>query len=1001
MKNHTLYFVFLLYILSLKGYSQTDWTKLEYNPDIANIEHNPMKGWMPGYKGINSDFPYSIDHFYIRLSDVYMDWNTFDWTAFENELDRITNGGRHVVTRFWIYYPNQSSGLPSFLSGDVPLYSDGSPDWNDEDLMLAIEEFIAEFGSRYDGDERVAMIEAGLYGKWGEWHTFPENERAMTQANKDRILIAYQNAFDTTHIGLRQSGHASTHELKMSVGYYDDSFAYNTLCTGAWCSWNGNIVPDSITDNYIYHPFAGELRPQIQDNIFDAWPNATYSAEDDMIMEDLETCIRTTHLSYMKAFYLFGNIPTPTEWENAFRAHKMMGYEFSIDSVRLNSDLASNLTVDVKIQNNGVAPFYYNWDVEFAAIKSNEQYMGSIGKANWNINSILPDSGNYNKTFSAPIYGNDIYKILMRFVNPLENITENARELRFANSQQDADIEGWLTLGTVTVEAENVDVTDVVIENCPPDSITLGTKHLLIAIVNPYNATNRNVYWSSSDNSVATVDEYGEITALSKGSTFITLYSHDSTYSDQCIVNVKEPVITADEIVNVITPSQVSPGDSVTLVVEYTATQELDIRAFIQLNSPPWDTYGSKTITVSRGLGTLLIGFTTDPDIPLADNAYKFVVNLLPVGGSWPDRIDEVIIPDISAIMHVDSVSINNCLESDLPKGDTHQLSVTVSPSNAKDKSIVWSSSNTSVASVDENGLVRGLTDGKSNIIVTTNDGAFTDTCEITVATIHVSGVSLNSCPEAELVEGTTHQLTAAVTPDNANDKTITWSSSDTAIAKIDDNGLIQAISEGSATITVTTTDGPYTDLCTIIVIPVQVSGVSITNCPTDAIKKDSTHQLSVTVLPENAADKSINWSSSDTTIVTVSSEGLITGKSTGVAKILVETQNGGYIDSCQIIIEGDSGINNIDEANQNLDVKIYPNPASEIIHIDFPYSDDVEKQIKIFNIYGQLLLSTTTNESNVEINISNLKSGSLLIAQAMSGKRTRTFRIIIQNELE
>ena len=416
MKNRIKIFLIFLVVFSAAIHGQTDWTDQVYDPDVPDIEHNPMKGWMPGYKGINSNFPYSIDHFYMPLSDVYMDWGQCDWSAFEEELDRVVGTGSHVVTRFFIDYPNRPSAMPGFLVDDngyqVPMYDDNSPHWNDDTLMVALEEFIGLFGERYDGDPRIAFIEAGLYGYWGEWHTYPDNDWAMAQANKDRLLIAYKNAFDTTHIGLRQSNHASTYDLKMSVGYYDDSFAYNTLCTGSWCSWNGNLVPDGITDNYKYHPFAGELRPQIQNNIFDAWPNDTYSAEDDMSMEDLETCIRATRLSFMKAYYLYNKIPTETEFENALRSHKMMGYEFFVSSVQITADTLSNVTVNVKIQNRGVAPIYYDWDVEFSAINSSGNFAGVIGTADWDITAILPDSLDNLRTFTAPLYGNDTYTII-------------------------------------------------------------------------------------------------------------------------------------------------------------------------------------------------------------------------------------------------------------------------------------------------------------------------------------------------------------------------------------------------------------------------------------------------------------------------------------------------------------------------------------------------------------------------------------------------------------
>ncbi len=989
MKIRTLLLVIFLFSKITQSVGQTEWTNLEYNPDVPNIEHNPMKGWMPGYKNINSDFPYSVDHFYIRLSDVYKNWNDFDWTAFENELDRITGGGRHVVTRFWINYPNQPTGFPAFLSGDVPLYDDGSPNWNDEDLMRALEEFIAEFGSRYDGDKRIAMIEAGLYGKWGEWHTFPENERQMTQANKDRLLIAYRNAFDTTHIGLRQSNHASTYELKMSVGYYDDSFAYNTLCTGGWCSWNGNIVPDGITDNYKYHPFAGELRPEIQSTIFDAWPNGTSNGE-----EDLETCIRTTHLSFMKAMYLYSNIPTPTEWENALKTHKMMGYEFFVDSVKLNSDAASNVTVDVKIQNNGVAPFYYNWEVEFAAIKSNGQFKGTIGRADWDITKILPDSGNYTRTFNAAIYGNDTYKILMRFVNPLEEIDGDARDFRFANTRQDSDMDGWLTLGTVTIEAENVDVTGVIIGNCPEDSLDLGTAHILTSTIVPFNATNQNVSWSSSDPSVATVDINGEITPLSKGSTIITLYNHDLTLSDQCLIKVKEPEITDDELVSVNYPKQVSPGETVTLAVDYSATQELDIRGFIQLNSAPWDTYGGKTITVSRSKGTLEIEFQVDETIPVANGAYKFVVNLLPVGAGWNDRIDEIIIPEISVVVFVDGVGIDNCLEGDLPKGDSHQFTATVTPANATNQSLTWSSSDTDVATVNENGLVTGINDGTANIIVTTNDGSFTDICAVSVTTIPVSGVNLVACPDTALIIGSTHQLAAEVTPANAYDPSIMWSSSDGTIASVDENGLITAVSEGSATITVTTNEGSFTAICEVNIVPLQVAGVSISGCPSENLIVGNTHQLTANISPENAHNQTVNWTSSDTLVVKVDASGILEAISVGNAVITVTTEDGGYADDCTVFVESITNVSPEFKQEGN-DVKIFPNPNSGILFLEFS-ENDVNRKVLIYNSIGQILFDEKIEDVHRMIDITKAISSGFIYVQIQSAQNVFTQKVSV-----
>ncbi len=451
--------IVVLSMFSSISRAQSLMTEQVYNPDVTGIENNPMKGWMPGYTGIKSTFPYNVDHFYISLKKVYTNWGQCDWTEFDKELNRIVGGGRHVVCRFWVHYPNadpvKANGLPAFLSSLVPAYSDGSPDYNDEDFMLAMEDFIKLFGAKYNNDPRILLIEAGLNGKWGEWHTYPNDERAMNQTNKNRLTTAYLNAFPNTHIGIRQSGHVQTSQ-KMSFAYYDDSWAHSTLCTGSWCFWNGNIVKNEITNIYQFHPIAGEMRPEVQLEIFDLWPNPSKTTEGQP-MEDLETCIKTTHVSFMKAYGgLYGRVPSAEEWANGLKSHKMLGYQFYVRSVQILPEASNKFTVNLNLQNKGVAPIYYNWQVEFSAINSANEWIGIIGTADWNTNSVMPTSTDFLKTFTGNLPASGNYKILMRFKNPLDAYTSNARVLRFANEKQDADKNGWLTLGTVNTENTSV-----------------------------------------------------------------------------------------------------------------------------------------------------------------------------------------------------------------------------------------------------------------------------------------------------------------------------------------------------------------------------------------------------------------------------------------------------------------------------------------------------------------------------------------------------------------
>ena len=160
-----------------------------------------------------------------------------------------------------------------------------------------------------------------------------------------------------------------------------------------------------------------------------------------------------------------------------------------------------------------------------------------------------------------------------------------------------------------------------------------------------------------------------------------------------------------------------------------------------------------------------------------------------------------------------------------LNKGETVQLTATVLPTDATDKTVTWSSSNNDIASVDNNGEVTAVGPGTATITATANDGSGkAASCRITVnepytppAIVHVTGISLDR-KTATIKKGSILQLSATVTPSNADDKTVRWESSNTDVATVDDNGKVTAIAPGTATITVTTTDQRKTATCSVTV---------------------------------------------------------------------------------------------------------------------------------------------------------------------------------------
>lgn len=154
--------------------------------------------------------------------------------------------------------------------------------------------------------------------------------------------------------------------------------------------------------------------------------------------------------------------------------------------------------------------------------------------------------------------------------------------------------------------------------------------------------------------------------------------------------------------------------------------------------------------------------------------------------------------------------------------GANETLTATITPANADNQAVTWSSNNTAVASVDQTGKVTGVSAGTATITVTTQDGNKTATCTVTVPDpsadpVAVTGVSLNKT-STSLIVGATETLTATVAPANATNQAVTWSSNNTAVASVDQNGKVTAVAAGTATITVTTQDGNKTATCTVTV---------------------------------------------------------------------------------------------------------------------------------------------------------------------------------------
>lgn len=235
--------------------------------------------------------------------------------------------------------------------------------------------------------------------------------------------------------------------------------------------------------------------------------------------------------------------------------------------------------------------------------------------------------------------------------------------------------------------------------------------------------------------------------------------------------------------------------------------------------------------------------------------------------------------------VNVTGVSVNPTTLS-LIEGDTADLTATVSPSNADNPAVTWDSSDKSVATVS-NGKVTAVKAGSATITVKSVDGGFTASCAVTVAAkvIDVSSVSLSKT-ELTLTEGDSETITATVKPDDATDKTVTWTSSDPAVATVE-GGKITAVKEGEATITAKAGDKTATCKVTVEKKIIAVESVELDKSELELTEGDSA-TLVATVKPDDATDKTVTWSSSDPAVATVEG-GKITAVKEGTATITVK----------------------------------------------------------------------------------------------------------------
>jgi len=282
-------------------------------------------------------------------------------------------------------------------------------------------------------------------------------------------------------------------------------------------------------------------------------------------------------------------------------------------------------------------------------------------------------------------------------------------------------------------------------------------------------------------------------------------------------------------------------------------------------------------------------------------------------------EIIPVVAPRYSSTLDCTTIDVEGVTLSErdtIAVGDKKTLVATVLPEDATDKSLVWRSSNEAVATVDAaTGEVTGISRGRATITVTTNDEGYSDSCKLYVRqpveeiSLDQVSISLKECDDNGV------QLTATVLPEDADNQKVVWTSSDKDVALVSNEGVVFGYMPGTAIITATTVEGGFTAECTVTVTEC-VKATSLT-LDTAALEfstcENKTYLLKATVLPENAENKAVTWSSSDTRVVTVA-DGLVTPVAAGTATITVATTDGSDLKAeCAVtVIECPDALDNV-----------------------------------------------------------------------------------------
>lgn len=427
----------------------------------------------------------------------------------------------------------------------------------------------------------------------------------------------------------------------------------------------------------------------------------------------------------------------------------------------------------------------------------------------------------------------------------------------------------------------------------------------MVASTSPTTATDNRLVWDSSDPSIASVNASGLVTLLKAGTTIITVkpeYNTSPPIMAQCVLTVEQSSTGIKMNQGSIT---LEAGENYNLSYVLTPTNATTTVVWKSMDS-------SVAVVTAKGEVTAKKAGTTYIVVTSADG--------------YSAECKVTVTQDATGI----KLSTTNLT---LGVGDSYAVDVTITPQNATDKRVTWTSQNTAVAKVTSDGKVTGVAVGTTIIAakIKTGEVAY---LSVTVKDI-VKSLSLDQTKKTIAV-GKAFTLTPVFKPANASNQKVTWSSSDSSVATVTSAGRVRGVKGGTAMIVCTAEDGGYTAHC-VVTVEELVTEVKLNHSSYNLPVKKSV-ALKATVTSNTAGNKKVKWTTSNKKIATVTTKGLVTAKKVGSCTIKASATDGsGEYATCSIRVIrrvsslkiSNSYIQLLEGKSKKLKTKVSPSSAS------------------------------------------------------------------------